>query len=117
MLPCSVATLFVLSAPASALDMAPPPFIIPGTSDLAIFVDWQSAEYDLVYRVGERAVSVHASISFYADKQGMPVFDFVPEIKCLRLDGQVVSATFETSLGEYHAAQALSRRGYAAFNF
>ncbi len=69
----------------------------PALNGKAVFVDFQSADYEIVYDAQARQAVVVASIKFNAPEAGFPVFDSVTAPQSLSLDGQPASATLVTT--------------------
>jgi hypothetical protein len=72
------------------LHLAPPDFSTQ--AGRAVFVDFKSAQYDITYNVlWKKKPVVKTTIKFLSDKEGMPVFDLIPDPKNAKLDGEPVS--------------------------
>lgn len=71
------------------LHLAPPDFDTKGSR--AVFVDFQSAEYNITYNVLRKKTSVKTVIRFTSKNYGSPLFDLIPEPKNAVLDGEPVS--------------------------
>jgi hypothetical protein len=76
------------------LHLAPPDF--NNQYGRAVFVDFKTAEYDITFDVRRKRTSVKTKIIFEAKKQGMPLFDLIPNPLNARLNGEEVSIV-ETS--------------------
>lgn len=70
------------------LHLAPPDF--DTTQGRAVFVDFKSAQYDVIYNVAWKRTSVKSKIIFVQDKAGKPVFDLIPHAKNVTVDGHSV---------------------------
>ncbi len=68
----------------AGIDQAPPNF--PYGNGDAVFVDFKSASYHLVYDLAAQTVNVDSVIEFEAPVAGYPIFDLVPEPRNVRLD-------------------------------
>jgi hypothetical protein len=80
----SIASAF--SARAS-IDQAPPSFPFRDGVD-AVYADFQSADYSIVYDVSKEQATVESEITFDLPKDGYPIFDLVPNPTALKLDGK-----------------------------
>jgi hypothetical protein len=76
------------------LHLAPPDFNT--ANGRAVFVDFESAEYNITYDVLRKRTSVKSVIKFRSTKSGSPLFDLIPNPKNVLLDGSPVSVV-ETS--------------------
>jgi hypothetical protein len=79
------------SIASSNIELAPPAFIIEGTRDRAIFVDFKSAVYNIEIDVATRSNQVNSKIIFESSEEGFPLFDLVPNPSEILLDGQSVT--------------------------
>jgi hypothetical protein len=70
------------------LHLAPPDFSTK--EGRAVFVDFQSATYNIEYNVLRKITTVKSVIRFISTKSGGPVFDLIPEGKNVKLDGVLV---------------------------
>ncbi len=77
------------------IHLAPPDFNQDGVRN--IYVDFKSAHYDLSYDVVWKRTKVKSVITFFAEVEGYPIFDLVPEAKNAFLDGLPVSIGETTS--------------------
>lgn len=82
--------LFTGSAYAT-LDQAPPSFPFGGGE--AVYVDFESAKYSIVYDAEKKNATVESEIEFKNDERGYPIFDLVSTPTDLRLDGDAATAT------------------------
>lgn len=80
---------------------APPSFALD-TGVEAVFVDFESATYELTFYRPEEEARVVSTIDFYQPSAGHVVFDLVPDtIRAATLDGEAVDVrTVETPDGE-----------------
>lgn len=73
-------------------------------SSQAVFVDFKSANYKIIYDLPQKKASVKAKIHFTSFENGHPIFDSVETPNAITLDGEKVSANIvvtpnkETSL-------------------
>lgn len=56
-----------------------------------IFVDFKTAEYNLVYDLATKTVSAKSVITFESTEEGMPIFDMVDNPIKFMLDGEEIS--------------------------
>jgi hypothetical protein len=66
------------------MENAPPNF--PYRDGDAVFVDFERADYHLVYDFAAKTVTVESEITFNAPVGGYPIFDLVPDPRDVRLD-------------------------------
>ena len=59
----------------------------------AVFVDFQTADYEVNYDITNKTSSVTATIKFYMPEAGQPIFDSYEAPKSVTLNGESVSAT------------------------
>lgn len=85
LIPALLLSAFCLRAEAN-LHLAPPDFDKDGRR--AVFVDFKEVKYEISYYVKQRYVYVKSSIRFTNTKAGMPIFDLVPEVISLKVDGR-----------------------------
>ncbi len=81
---------FAFSAFAGLLN-APPNFELSDGSGRAVFVNFESAQYDLIFDIPNQETHVKTIIQFQNDEKGMPIFDLVDEPTKIELDGQIVT--------------------------
>lgn len=84
-----ILSLFLSHSVWANLHLAPPDFDSPAGH--AVFVDFKTAQYDVMYNVQVKKTSVRSKILFVQDKIGRPVFDLIPEIQNAMIDGRPVS--------------------------
>ncbi len=80
--------LFAVCASVNAwanLHLAPPDFYTQ--LGKAVFVDFTKAQYDVTYDIPSETTKVKTTIWFTATKAGKPVFDLVPDVDGLTLNG------------------------------
>lgn len=77
------------------LHLAPPDF--ESSIGRAVFVDFQTADYDITYNVLYKRTNVKTKIVFNAEKTGKPLFDLIPDPRNAKLDGQPVKIIETTS--------------------
>jgi hypothetical protein len=77
------------------LHLAPPDFTTKESR--AIYVDFQTASYNIDYNVLWKRTTVRSQIRFIATKTGSPVFDLIPTVKKVILDGAEVGVTETTA--------------------
>lgn len=84
------ALLYTICTPLVAgLEQAPPAFEYNNSK--AVFVDFTESDLDLNYDVLSKSATGSAVISFYAEETGFPIFDLIPSITHLVLNGKVLS--------------------------
>lgn len=83
-------TLLLSTAAFANLHLAPPDFDTKGGR--AVFVDIQSARYDITYDVEEKVATVKSRLVFENKTPGLPVFDLIPTPRNAKLDGVSVKA-------------------------
>lgn len=71
------------------LHLAPPDF--DTVHGRAVFVDFQSANYDLTYNTRAMKTTVKSIITFKVEKKGKPIFDLVPGPTSVKVNGVEVS--------------------------
>ena len=57
-----------------------------------VFVDFKEANSTIVYDLQTYAVSAETKIDFYQASEGHPIFDLIPEIEELIIDGERANA-------------------------
>lgn len=85
LLVCSLSFSF-----ASDLEQAPKNFSLGNAP--AVFVDFQTAQMDVVFDVSTRTAQSNVKVTFYQPANGYPLFDLVPSVKGLKIDNKVVTA-------------------------
>lgn len=65
---------------------APPNFVLE--NDKAIFTDFVSAEYNVIYDISNKKTYITSVIKFVNDEVGMPLFDLIDEPSTVVLDGE-----------------------------
>jgi hypothetical protein len=80
--------LFVSTSVLANLHLAPADFNTQ--TGQAIFVDFKSAQYDVLYDVIRKKTNVKSRITFFSDKEGSPIFDLIPDPEDVMLDGKAV---------------------------
>lgn len=58
----------------------------------AVFVDFQTADYDIVYDIAKKESSVTATMKFYMPEAGRPIFDSYEAPVLVQLNGETVDA-------------------------
>lgn len=82
----SLLALATLSLPTFAsLDQAPPAFLYKDAK--AVFVDFKSADYEILHNVETKTSTVHSVIKFQATDSGYPIFDLVHNPSEVEIDG------------------------------
>lgn len=100
-------TALVSTSAFANLHLAPPDF--ETTEGRAVYVDFKTAQYDITYNVfWKKKPLVKATIEFTAEKEGMPVFDLIPDPKNVRIDGVPVSVAEASSPDGSKLRQVLS---------
>lgn len=77
------------------LHLAPPDFSTK--EGRAVFVDFQSATYNIHYNVLWKTTSVKSIIRFTSTKKGSPLFDLIPDAKNVKIDGVQVGVVEASS--------------------
>lgn len=72
----------------AAYHQAPPAFNYKDAS--AVFIDLDTAEYDITYNFTDKTVTVESTLTFDSKEDGYPIFDLVAEPSEVILDGAVV---------------------------
>jgi hypothetical protein len=85
-----LASSFVLGSAFGALNQAPPSFTYKDAR--VVYVDFESANYSLVFDVETKTATVATTISFQSPKEGYPLFDLVVDPSDVTLDGKAISA-------------------------
>lgn len=73
-----------------SLQMAPPDFSVPGLGK-AVFVDFLSADYRVIYDIVAKRTRVESKIVFRSESEGMPIFDLIDEPERISVDGHPAS--------------------------
>jgi len=73
----------------AGIEQAPPSFDYNGRK--AVFIDFTDSDLTLNYDVSSQKATARAVISFYAKEAGFPIFDLVPKISHLVLNGETLS--------------------------
>jgi hypothetical protein len=81
-------SLFISTYCFANLHLAPPSFNVSGGR--AVFSDFKTARYHFTYDVKQREVTVLSRIDFEITEEGYPIFDLVPQIDSITLNGQAV---------------------------
>ncbi len=76
------------------LHQAPPDFIHQGKK--AIFVDFQNAEYNIVFNKKKKSVKIVSTIEFEAQSTGYPIFDLKTEPSSVSINGLEAGNTLIT---------------------
>ncbi|MBT3586000.1 MAG: hypothetical protein HN509_13925 [Halobacteriovoraceae bacterium] len=84
--------LFSGQALSAGTDKAPPAFNLSRGEGKAVFVDFTKATYSVSYNVKTRSASARTEVQFNVVDAGFPIFDLVPEISKIWLDGELVSS-------------------------
>ncbi len=115
---CTVVLSAVLSAASAfaGIEQAPPnfPHQVRGTSGEAVYVDFETARYSIVYDFAAKTVTAESDIEFVMPKRGFPIFDLVPAPSDLRLDHRPVSSVLTADPdGEsrFHVIQEMTAPG------
>lgn len=98
---------------------APPsfPYTMPGALQpgIAVFVDFESADYSIVYDFPRKVARVESEITFEALADGFPIFDLVVDPDEVSLDGKAVTTTVVSdpdSASRYRVVNAVVTRGH-----
>ncbi len=81
--------IFSISAGASDLDFAPHSFSKNGKNH--VFMDFETADYQITYDVAHRETKTKSTIRFTIRETGFPIFDLVEPSASAKLDGENVS--------------------------
>lgn len=73
------------------LHLAPPDFDV--ASGRAVFVDFKKAHYEITFDHSRRQATVATRIEFEQTKAGMPLFDLVPAISNVNLNGEKIKVS------------------------
>lgn len=85
--------LLFLFIPIISFAFHPPKNIkLSDRSEKAVFVDFKSAVYDIEYNVLKKKAYVKSTIKFTSLESGFPIFDLIPAIKSITLDGKKIFA-------------------------
>lgn len=82
-------TLGLSQSALAAYHQAPPSFSYKNAQ--AVFIDLESAEYDITYDLTEKTTTVETTITFNSKDDGHPIFDLVAEPTEVILDGELVT--------------------------
>lgn len=86
----TILTALVSTSVFANLHLAPPDFNTP--DGRAVFIDFKTAHYDITYDVKwKKKPTVRTTVQFTAEKEGMPLFDLIPNPQNAKLDGVPVS--------------------------
>ncbi|MGE3608240.1 MAG: hypothetical protein AB7I27_01535 [Bacteriovoracaceae bacterium] len=102
----SLATLISTSVWAN-LHLAPPDF--ESAVGRAVFVDFQTAEYEITYDTSAEEARVKSKITFIATKKGHPIFDLIPFPQNVRLNGEEVDERLISLPGNVSKVRLLSQ--------
>jgi hypothetical protein len=84
-----LSALALSSSSFAALDQAPPSFPYRGAE--AVYVDFITANYRLVYDLSSKSVKAESEIVFEMPKAGFPIFDLIANPSAVQLDGANVA--------------------------
>jgi hypothetical protein len=82
------ASLLLSSTAYANLHLAPPDF--ESKYGRSIFVDFKQADYTVTYDIQNQITSVKSKIIFEATKKGKPLFDLIPDVTEMKIDGREV---------------------------
>lgn len=85
-----LASSFVLGSAFAALNHAPPAFSYKDAR--AVYVDFETANYDIKFDFATKKAVVESTISFNSPSEGYPIFDLVAAPLSATIDGKNVSA-------------------------
>jgi hypothetical protein len=94
------------------LHLAPPSFNVPGGR--AVFADFKTARYHITYDANKRRADVVSSIDFEIKEAGYPIFDLVPDVEDLTINGQradVLTSSFPGGLSKIRMAKVFLQPG------
>lgn len=86
----TIASAFIATSALAALKDAPPAFSYKDAK--AVYIDFETADYDLTFDVANKTATVESTISFQSVSEGYPIFDMVAEPSSIILDGKAISA-------------------------
>jgi hypothetical protein len=86
----AIASMFFLSSAMASLNQAPPAFSYKDAK--AVYVDVESARYDITYDFAKKTATVKSTLTFQSPNEGYPLFDLVPEPTDVQLDGKAITA-------------------------
>ena len=75
-----------------------------------VFVDFQEAKSVIIYDLASYTVEAQTSIQFHQDKDGYPIFDLLPSIKDIKLDGESVTTTSKRLPDDASWSQIISQQ-------
>ncbi len=82
--------LFAFTSAFAALHQAPPSFSYKDGK--AVYVDFESAQYDMSYDFEKKTATVTSSITFNSSSEGYPIFDLIAEPTDVKIDGKAAAA-------------------------
>jgi len=85
-----LASSFVLSSAMAALKHAPSNFSYKDAR--AVYVDFETANYDIKFDFEQKTATVESSISFQSPSEGYPIFDLVAQPTSVTIDGKPTNA-------------------------
>ncbi len=85
-----LASTFVLSSAMAALKHAPANFSYK--DGRAVYVDFESAAYDIKFDFEQKTAVVESTISFQSPSEGYPIFDLVAQPLSISVDGKETNA-------------------------
>ena len=85
-----LASSFILGSAMAALKDAPPAFSYKDAR--AVYVDFETAKYDIKFDFATKKAFVESTISFNSPSEGYPIFDLVPAPLSASINGKAVSA-------------------------
>ena len=74
-----------------------------------IFVDFQEAKSTITYDLSTYKVSAETVIHFYQSEQGRPIFDLIPTIQDLEIDGERSEAVTKSLPNQVSRARVISQ--------
>lgn len=86
----TLVSAFFMTSAFAALKDAPPSFSYKDSK--AVYVDFETANYDLEFDFEKKTVLVNSTISFQSTQEGYPIFDLIPEPLSVSIDGKETSA-------------------------
>ncbi len=83
--------IFVVTSAFANLQKAPPPIATGRGTEKLVFVDFERADYKIVYDIANSSATVESQIIFDMPEAGLPIFDLINEPTALEVNG--VAAT------------------------
>lgn len=85
-----VVSVFFMTSAMASLQEAPPAFVYK--DGRAVYVDFESAQYDIKFDFAAKTATVDSTINFQSTSDGYAIFDLIAAPDSVTIDGQPTSA-------------------------